>query len=69
MGTVKVSPKYQVVIPREVREKIHLKKGQEMVVIVKGGIVSFIPSHPLGKLKGFLRGMSKEGIREKKDRI
>ncbi len=69
MGTVKVSPKYQVVIPREVREKMRLKRGQEMVVVVKGGIVSFIPSRPLGELKGFIKGIKKEGIREKKDRI
>lgn len=69
MGTVRVSPKYQVVIPKDIREKMHLKRGQEMVVVVKGGIVSFIPSRPLSELRGFLKGMSKEGIREKKDRI
>jgi len=39
MSTTTISPKYQVVIPKEVREKLHLKSGQRMTVVVKGGVV------------------------------
>ncbi len=69
MSSVTVSPKYQVVIPKEARERMHLKKGQKMIVIVKNGILSLIPDRPLVDLKGFIKGMSPRGLREKKNRI
>lgn len=37
MATATISPKYQVVIPKEVREKLNLKSGQKMTVVAKGG--------------------------------
>jgi len=68
MSTITVSPKYQIVIPKDVREKIQLKSGQKMVVIVKGGVVHLIPERSVGSLKGFLKGMSMEGLREDEER-
>jgi len=68
MGITTISPKYQVVIPKEVREKLHLKSGQKMVVVVKGGVVHMIPEKPLGFFKGFLKGLNSKGLREDKDR-
>ena len=68
MGITTISPKYQVVIPKEVREKLHLKSGQKMVVVVKGGVVHMIPEKPLDFFKGFLKGLNSKGLREEKDR-
>lgn len=68
MSTIIVSPKYQIVIPKDVREKIQLKSGQKMVVIAKGGIVHLIPERSAGSLKGFLKGMSTEDLREDEER-
>jgi len=68
MATTTISPKYQVVIPKEIREKLHLKSGQKMMVVVKGGVVYLIPEKPLESFKGFLKGMSTKYIREDKGR-
>ncbi|MBU4313825.1 MAG: AbrB/MazE/SpoVT family DNA-binding domain-containing protein [Actinobacteria bacterium] len=68
MGTTTISPKYQIVIPRDVREKLHLKSGQKMTVVTKGGVIYLIPEKPLESFKGFLKGMNTTGIREDKDR-
>lgn len=68
MATTKISPKYQVVIPKEVREKLHLKSGQKMTVVVKGGVVHLIPEKPLHLFKGFLKGMDTKDIREDVER-
>lgn len=68
MSTTTISPKYQVVIPKNVREKLRLKSGQKMMVVVKGGVVHMIPEKPLESFRGFLRGMNTKGIREDKDR-
>lgn len=69
MTQVTVSPKYQVVIPREIREKIHIRKGQKMSVMVKGNLILFVPDLPLKYFRGIARGMKVEGYREKKDRL
>lgn len=69
MGTTTISPKYQVVIPKDVRRKLDLKSGQKMMVVVKGGVVHMIPEKPLSFFKGFLKGMDAEGMREDEDRI
>jgi AbrB family looped-hinge helix DNA binding protein len=69
MGITTISPKYQVVIPKEAREKLQLKKGQKMVVVVKGGIVHMIPEKPLDYFKGFLKGLDSKDLREGRDRV
>jgi AbrB family looped-hinge helix DNA binding protein len=68
MATTTISPKFQVVIPKEVREKLHLKSGQKMTVVTKGGMVYLIPERPLASFKGFIKGMSVAGLREDEDR-
>jgi AbrB family looped-hinge helix DNA binding protein len=69
MGITTISPKYQVVIPKDARERLHLKSGQKMVVVVKGGVVHMIPEKPLSFFKGFLKGLNTKEIREDEDRI
>lgn len=64
MATTTISPKYQVVIPKDVREKLHLKSGQKMTVVTKGGVVYLIPEKPVESFKGFLKGMDTKDIRE-----
>ena len=64
MLTVKVSPKFQVVIPRAVRDSLHLKPGQRMRVIEYAGRVELIPERDIRELRGFVRGMNVEFERE-----
>lgn len=69
MTTVTVSPKYQVVIPKSVREKMPLKKGQEMTVLVKGDVIYLVPTWPMKHYRGIAKGMNQNNIREKQDRL
>jgi len=69
MATTTISPKFQIVIPKEVREKLHLSPQQRLQVVEKGGVITLVPEVPLKSLKGVLKGMSKTDIREKKDRL
>jgi AbrB family looped-hinge helix DNA binding protein len=68
MQTVTVSPKFQVVIPREVRESLHLRPGQKMQVIEYAGRIEFIPERDIADLRGFLKGINTDFEREN-DRI
>ena len=69
MARTRVSPKYQVVIPKEVRESLNLKVGQEMQVVTKGGMITLVPERPLSALRGFAKGIRTDNLREKKDRM
>jgi AbrB family looped-hinge helix DNA binding protein len=57
METVTISPKYQVVIPRSVREALGLRAGQKAHVIPYQGRIEVIPVRDIRKLRGFLKGM------------
>jgi AbrB family looped-hinge helix DNA binding protein len=67
MQEVKVSPKYQVVIPLEVRESMELKPGQKLQVIRFGDRIELIPVRKIKEMRGFLKGiptrMGREGDR------
>jgi AbrB family looped-hinge helix DNA binding protein len=64
-----VSSKYQIVIPKEVRAKIDLEKGQILQVVVRNGVIMLVPDRPLAELRGFVRGMESSEIRDKEDRL
>ena len=68
METVKVSPKYQVVIPKSIRESFGLMSGEKMQIIAYDNRIELIPIGPMKKLKGFLKGISTNVNREK-DRV
>jgi AbrB family looped-hinge helix DNA binding protein len=64
MEKVVISPKYQVVIPRRVREKLGLQPGQQVQVIPYENRIELIPLRPARELRGFLRGMNSDFERE-----
>ena len=64
MNAVKLSPKYQVVIPREVRESMHLIPGQMMQVIAYGNRIELMPSRDIRDMRGFLKGIDTTVNRE-----
>jgi AbrB family looped-hinge helix DNA binding protein len=57
METVKVSPKFQVVIPKRVREELELKPGQELNVYVLDGTIRFSKPRSIQELRGICKGM------------
>jgi AbrB family looped-hinge helix DNA binding protein len=65
MTTVTVSPKYQVVIPKEVRESMGIFSGQKIQVLTYQNRIELIPIKPMKKLKGFLKGIDTEVSRDK----
>ena len=69
MARTKVSPNYQVTIPKEVRESLGLKVGQELQVVAKGGMIILVPERPFSALRGFAKGIQTAKLREKTDRI
>lgn len=64
MQTVTVSPKYQVVIPKPIREALRLQPGQKLKVIEYRGRIELILERDIAELKGFLQGINTTFERE-----
>ena len=64
MQAVTVSPKYQVVIPRAVRDNLHLRPGQKLQVVEYDGRIELVPDRPVKELRGFLKGINTNFKRE-----
>ena len=65
MTTVTVSPKFQVVIPKDIRNQMELKPGQKFQVLNYGDRIEFVPIKDIKKLKRFLKGIDTNIEREK----
>ena len=64
METVTISPKFQVVIPRAVRESLGIKPGQKIQVILYDNRIELVPLKPARKMRGFLKGIDTSVPRE-----
>ena len=68
MKTVTVSTKYQVVIPRKVRQSLNIQPGQKMQMIEYGKHIAMIPVRKIQDARGSLKGIDTDPNREKADR-
>lgn len=64
METVTVSSKYQLVIPRAVRERLGIRPGQRVQVIAYGDRIEVVPVRPAQEIRGFLADLENTFERE-----
>ena len=68
MSTVVVSPKFQVVIPRDIRKRNDVKPGQKMQIISFDDRIELIPVYEMSRTRGFLKGCDSAFVRDEEDR-
>jgi AbrB family looped-hinge helix DNA binding protein len=68
MDVVTVSPKFQVVIPRDIREQLGLEPGQKVQALAYDNRIEFIPVRTLKSMRGFLKGIDTT-VRRERDRV
>ncbi|MFB3894330.1 MAG: AbrB/MazE/SpoVT family DNA-binding domain-containing protein [Phycisphaerae bacterium] len=68
MTRATISPKFQVVIPKKIRESMRLVAGRKVNVLQYGHHIEIVPVEPIKKLRGFLKGIKTDVPREK-DRV
>jgi AbrB family looped-hinge helix DNA binding protein len=64
MNTLTISPKYQLVIPKAIRELLGLKPGQKVQAIAYNNRIELIPVRPIRHMRGFVRGIDTTVERE-----
>ena len=69
METVKISSKYQVVIPKAVRQELDLKPGQSVTVMAKGKALEIVPVRDIGLARGMLAAADPSDYRDRTDRF
>jgi len=57
METVTISPKYQIVIPKEIREALGIRPGEKVHVLQYENRIEYIPVKEMKKMRGFLKGI------------
>jgi AbrB family looped-hinge helix DNA binding protein len=64
MDAVTISPKFQVVIPKAIRESLGLRPGQKVQAVQYGERIELVPMVPVSEMRGFLSGMDTDLTRE-----
>ena len=64
MTTITVSPKFQVVIPRDLRRTLNIQPGQKLRARIHGDRIELIPEQPITAARGFLQGIDTRVERE-----
>ncbi len=68
METVTVSPKFQIVIPRSIRDALKIRPGEKIQIIQYEDRIEFIPKKKIKTMRGFLKGID-TSIHREKDRL
>ena len=68
MDIVTISPKFQVVIPRDIRERLGLAPGQKVQALAYENRIEFVPVRTLKSMRGFLKGID-TAVRRDRDRL
>jgi len=69
MQIATLSAKYQISIPKPIREQLHLEAGQQFIFIAKGNGLHLVPKRSIEQVKGILKGANTNNVRDRKDRI
>jgi len=63
-----ISSRFQVVIPKALRERLGLRPRQTLTILAKGGILYLVPDQDVKTLRGIASGVEVVGYRDESDR-
>ena len=68
MSSATLSSKYQLSIPKAIREQLHLQAGQKFSVVAKGSVIELVPIRNIGSARGMLKQANPDNYRDRQDR-
>lgn len=69
MQTVTVSSKFQILLPKMIREELKISAGEKLVIIEKDGVIELIPVSGIKKARGIAKGVTTKNLREESERF
>ena len=69
METATLSSKYQILIPKKIRDELVLTAGQQFTFVVKDHLIQMVPRKNIKELRGILKGAKVSDIRDRRDRV
>jgi AbrB family looped-hinge helix DNA binding protein len=63
-----ISSKFQISVPKKLREQLDIKPGQQFIFIAKGNCLELVPKRTIKELRGLLKGANTKNIRDRDDR-
>jgi AbrB family looped-hinge helix DNA binding protein len=69
MNSVKLSSKFQLTIPKAIRDELDLKAGQQFTLITKGNMIELVPVRSLKEARGSFKDCDPNHYRDHQDRI
>jgi len=67
-NTLKLSPKFQISIPKEIRARLSWKAGQRLSIVQQDDGVFVVPEPDIEELRGLMKGADPTGYRDRDDR-
>lgn len=64
-----LSEKFQLSIPKAIRERLRLRAGQQFVFVTKGDTITLVPKRSADELRGMMKGVGTDELRDRKDRV
>jgi AbrB family looped-hinge helix DNA binding protein len=64
-----LSEKFQLSIPKAIRERLRLRAGQQFVFVTKGDTITLVPKRTADELRGMMKGADIGNLRDRKDRL
>ncbi len=68
MASATLSSKYQLALPKVIREQLGLHAGQKFTVIAKGGVIELVPMQSIESARGMLKQANPDNYRDRSDR-
>jgi AbrB family looped-hinge helix DNA binding protein len=69
MQIATISSKFQISVPKKIREQLHIKPGQQFIFIAKGECLELVPKRNIKEMRGILSGANTKDIRDRGERI
>ncbi len=64
-----ISSKFQISVPKKIREKLHIKPGQQFIFVLKGECLELVPKRDIKDVRGILAGANTKNVRDRGERI
>lgn len=69
MFTATISSKFQISVPKKIREQLHIKPGQQFIFVLKGDCLELVPKRDVKEVRGILKGANVKNVRDRSDRL